>query len=202
MRSLRTKPFIALLAVLSITALSQAFTRETNAQVRSTLTTVTPNDQIVVPIYEKEPELPSPICDSIVVESGQRVAYKAFAVGVQRYRWDGTAWVFVEPVATLYKDAEYHEKVGVHYAGPTWLGNSGGKVVATKIKQCTPDSTAIPWLLLQSTANEGPGVFGAVTFIQRVNTKGGLTPTAPGSAIGTLADVPYTAEYYFYRPRY
>jgi hypothetical protein len=202
MRSLRTKRFIALLAVLSITALSQAFTRETNAQVRSTLTTLMPNDQIVVPIYEKEPELPSPICDSIVVESGQRLAYKAFAVGVQRYRWDGTAWVFVEPVATLYQDAEYHEKVGVHYAGPTWLGNSGGKVVATKIKQCTPDSTAIPWLLLQATSNEGPGVFGAVTFIQRINTKGGLTPTAPGSAIGTLADVPYTAEYYFYRPRY
>jgi Protein of unknown function (DUF3455) len=33
----------------------------------------------------------------------------------------------------------------------------------------------------------------------RVNTAGGLPPTAPGAYIGAEEEVPYTAEYYFYR---
>jgi hypothetical protein len=173
MRSLRTK-LIALLLLLSTTPATFAYDH-----------------------YEI-PELP-PACGSIQVEAGNYVAYRAFAVGVQRYRWDGTAWVFVEPVATLYKDAEYTNKDGVHYAGPTWLANSGGKVVATKVNQCAPDAASIPWLLLKATSNQGPGLFGAVTFIQRINTKGGVAPIAPGTQIGALADIPYTTEYYFYR---
>ena len=149
----------------------------------------------------RAPELPTPLCDRVNVEEGNRVAFHAYALGVQRYRWDGTAWVFVEPVATLYADANYHGKVGTHYAGPTWETNSGGKVVATRLEGCSPEPTAIPWLLLQTVSNEGPGVFDSVTYIQRVNTVGGLVPTAPGSAIGVVTDVPYTAEYYFYRAR-
>ena len=183
MRSLRTKPFVALLVLLSITGYTQAF-----------------SPTALLPDHYDTPDLP-PTCGTIQVEPGHRLAYRAFAVGVQRYRWDGSAWVFVEPVATLYKDAEYTDKDGVHYAGPTWLANSGGKVVATKVNQCIPDATAIPWLLLKATSNQGPGLFGAVSFIQRVNTKGGLAPTASGATIGALTDVPYTAEYYFYRPR-
>ena len=147
----------------------------------------------------RTPDLPSPLCDNIEVPAGNRVAAHVYAVGVQRYRWDGAAWVFVEPVATLYADAGYHGKVGTHYAGPTWESNSGGKVVATRLAGCTPDPTAIPWLLLQAVSTDGPGIFSSVTYIQRVNTVGGLMPTAPGSAVGAVADVPYAAEYYFYR---
>jgi hypothetical protein len=147
------------------------------------------------------PELPSPICDSIQVPEGQQLALRVFASGVQRYRWNGTTWVFVEPVATLFADKDFHGKVGIHYAGPTWEGNSGGKVVAARVNGCTPDPTAIPWLLLQTVTTEGPGIFDATTFIQRVNTTGGLMPTSPGASTGVLADVPYTAEYYFYRAR-
>ena len=120
---------------------------------------------------------------------------------MQIYRWNGTSWAFVEPVATLFSDADYHEKVGTHYLGPTWESNSGSKVVAARLTGCTPDPTAIPWLLLQTVSTDGPGIFGSVTYIQRVNTKGGLAPTAPGVSIGTVAEVPYTAEYYFYRAR-
>ena len=83
MRSLPTKSLIALLVLLSINGLAQAFT----------------------PDHYDTPDLP-PACGTIQVETGHRLAYRAFAVGVQRYRWDGTAWVFVEPVATLYKDFE------------------------------------------------------------------------------------------------
>ena len=147
------------------------------------------------------PDLPSPLCDSVEVPRGNRVAYHAYAVGVQIYRWNGASWVFVEPVATLFADANYHEKVGIHYAGPTWELNSGSKVVATRLFGCSPDPTAIPWLQLQTVSTDGPGIFSSVTYIQRVNTTGGLPPTAPGRSIGAPAEVPYTAEYYFYRAR-
>jgi hypothetical protein len=147
-------------------------------------------------------DLPSPLCDSVQVPSGNKVTFfRLYAVGAQIYRWNGTTWTFVEPVATLYADADYHGKVGIHYAGPTWESNSGSKVVATRLAACTPDATAIPWLLLQTVSTDGPGMFNSVTYIQRVNTKGGIAPTAPGSSIGALAQVPYAAEYYFYRAR-
>jgi hypothetical protein len=64
---------------------------------------------------------------------------------------------------------------------------------------CTPDSTAIAWLLLQSTETSGPGIFDGITFIQRVNTVGGVPPSDPGTSVGELKEVNYTAEYYFYR---
>ena len=141
------------------------------------------------------------VCDNIEPPSGNKAQFRLYAVGTQNYRWNGTAWTFVEPVATLYADAKHHIKVGVHYAGPTWESNSGGKVVATRLQSCAPDATAIPWLLLQTTSTEGPGIFNAVSYIQRVNTKGGLAPTAPGHTIGAVAEVPYTTEYYFYRAK-
>ena len=153
--------------------------------------------------HDNSPDLPSPLCDSVQVPPGNRVSRHAYAQGVQIYRWNGTTWAFVEPVATLFSDADYHEKIGTHYLGPTWESNSGSKVLAARVPGtgCTPDATAIPWLLLQTVTTDGPGPFNSVTYIQRVNTKGGLVPTAPGSLIGTVADVPYIAEYYFYRPR-
>ncbi|MEJ7713519.1 MAG: DUF3455 domain-containing protein [Pyrinomonadaceae bacterium] len=147
------------------------------------------------------PDLPSPVCDSIEVPPENKVASHVYALGVQVYRWNGTSWGFVEPVATLFADANYHRKVGIHYAGPTWESNRGSKVVATRLEGCSPDPTAIPWLLLQTVSTDGPGIFSPATYIQRVNTKGGLAPTAPGSSIGAVAEVPYTAEYYFYRAK-
>jgi len=147
------------------------------------------------------PDLPSPVCDGIEVQPGNILLFRAFAVGVQRYRWNGASWDFVEPVATLYADANYSVKLGVHYAGPTWEAITGGKVVATRVASCAPDPTAIPWLLLKTVSTDGPGIMNLVTYIQRVNTKGGLTPTAPGASTGAIADVPYTTEYYFYRAK-
>lgn len=147
------------------------------------------------------PDLPTPLCDKLRVPQGNRLAFHAYALGVQVYRWNGIAWVFVEPVASLFADANYHGKIGIHYVGPTWESNSGSKVVASRLEGCTPDASAIPWLLLQATSTEGPGIFSSVTYIQRVNTTGGLAPTAPGISVAAVAQVPYTAEYYFYRAR-
>jgi hypothetical protein len=148
----------------------------------------------------RQPDLP-PLCYSLEAPAGNKVSSHAYAVGVQIYRWNGASWTFVEPVATLYDDSGYHEKVGTHYLGPTWESNSGSKVAAARLTACTPDPTAIPWLLLQTVSTDGPGIFNSVTYVQRVNTRGGLAPTAPGSSIGAVAEVPYSAEYFFYRAK-
>ena len=147
----------------------------------------------------RAPDLPPHICDSVQVPEDNKVASHVYALGVQVYRWDGAAWVFVEPVANLFADRNYHGQVGTHYAGPTWESNSGGKVGGRRLAGCTPNPSAIPWLKLEAVSNEGPGVFNRVTFVQRVNTTGGTAPAAPGSFAGEEARVPYTAEYYFYR---
>ena len=138
-------------------------------------------------------------CQDLQVPAGNKVAFHAYAEGVQIYRWNGTSWVFVAPEAVLYADAEGDDVVGIHYAGPTWESNSGSKVVGTVLERCTPDPDAIPWLLLEAVSNEGPGIFHRVTYIQRVNTVGGNAPADPGDVLGEVVRVPYTAEYYFYR---
>lgn len=151
---------------------------------------------------DNSPGLPAG-CESLVIDDGNGLAFRVYALGVQVYSWNGTSWSFVEPVATLFADARYNGEVGTHYVGPTWESNSGSKVVAARVlgTGCTPDSTAIPWLKLKKVSTEGAGIFSSVTYIQRVNTTGGTPPTAPGLVIGELKEVPYTAEYYFYRAR-
>ena len=144
------------------------------------------------------PELPEG-CGQIAAPEGTRLAFRVYAIGDQIYRWNGSAWVLRAPDAKLYMDANYQGLVGTHYGGPTWESNSGSIVVAARLKDCTPDSNAIPWLLLQKVIAEGPGIFARVEFIQRVNTYGGLKPTYAGTTVGDEVNVPYTAEYYFYR---
>lgn len=133
------------------------------------------------------------------VEAGHKVAFHAYAEGVQIYRWTGTSWVLARPEAMLYANDDDDGEIGTHYAGPTWECNSGSKVVGTVQKRATPDPDSIQWLLLRAVSAQGPGIFHGVTFIQRVNTVGGLAPAVPGTVVGEETRVPYTAEYYFYR---
>jgi hypothetical protein len=68
---------------------------------------------------------------------------------------------------------------------------------------------SVPWLLLETAGvQEGPtggDLLTQTTFIQRVNTNGGL---APQTGCATLADVgkkafvPYTADYFFFTSAY
>ncbi len=144
------------------------------------------------------PALPAG-CGNIKVEEGNQVAFQAYAIGVQIWRWNGSAWAFVAPDATLYASESYRGQIGTHYAGPTWESTSGSKVVAARVDGCTPDVNSIPWLLLRKISTEGAGLFADVTFVQRVNTSGGNAPSTAGSYLGEEKRIPYTTEYYFYR---
>jgi len=147
----------------------------------------------------READLPSPQCDSLNVPAGNRVSAHVYALGVQVYRWNGTAWAFVGPDATLYADQGFNGQVGTHYVGPTWEAEDGSKVVAAKFADCLPNRGAIPWLRLDAVTSSPQGRFAGVTHVQRVNTIGGTAPATAGTFVGDEARVPYTAEYYFYR---
>lgn len=148
-----------------------------------------------------QPDLPSPTCDAIKVPKGNAVAFRTYARGVQIYRWDGDSWEFVAPRADLFAIANFRQKViGIHHGGPIWESvTNSSKVIGLRLAGCTPDPTAISWLLLKGASNGAPGTFNGVTYIQRVNTVGGLAPATPGTAVDQIAEVPYTTEYYFYR---
>src|SRR5262249_40123310 len=130
------------------------------------------------------------------VPEGNKVAFHAYAEGVQIYTWTGTSYAFVAPEATLYADAGHHGVIGTHYVGPTWESGSGSQVVGKVVAKATVDPTPIDWLLLEAKSTDGPGIFDEVTYIQRVHTVGGK---APGDFEGEVVRVPYTAEYFFYR---
>jgi hypothetical protein len=138
-------------------------------------------------------------CENLRTPAGNALAVRAYAKGSQIYRWNGTTWAFVEPSAVLFNSADEKDALAIHYAGPTWEGVSGSKVVGTVVERCTKDANAIPWLLLGVVSADGLGVFQRTTFIQRLNTVGGNAPTAPGTVTGQIASVPYTAEYLFYQ---
>ena len=146
---------------------------------------------------QRAPEVP----DNLKVPAGNKVHFHVFAIGVQIYVWTVTptvaSWMFRAPEAVLFASSD-GGVVGTHYAGPTWESNSGSTVVGQRLAGSTVPN-AIPWLLLQAKTTEGPGIFARTTYIQRVNTAGGLAPFDPGTSMGQEARVFYTAEYYFYR---
>jgi hypothetical protein len=72
-----------------------------------------------------------------------------------------------------------------------------GSSVTAAAQANSPVPNSIPQLLLKSTGNRGPGLLSAVTFVQRLNTTGGASPTG-ACTDGVTASVPYTADYAFW----
>jgi hypothetical protein len=148
----------------------------------------------------RAPEVPN----ALVVPEGNKVSFHAYAVGVQIYISTPSpadpnifVWTFKAPEAVLFDDDGNF--VGTHYAGPTWESNSGSKTVGARVAGMTVDATAIPWLLLAATRTEGPGILEHTTYVQRVNTIGGLAPSVAPTEAGLERRVPYSADYYFFR---
>ena len=137
-------------------------------------------------------------CADIQVPAGNKLASHLYATGLQVYRWTGTAWTLARPDAGLFADAAYTGQVGTHGAGPTWESASGSIVKGEVEIRCNRPGT-IQWLRLRAVRADGPGIFDRTTYIQRVNTTGGKAPATAGTT-GEVRSIPYTAEYFFYRP--
>jgi hypothetical protein len=150
---------------------------------------------------------PTPGVDpSIAVGPGNKVFLVGHGVGVQIYKCNGAGtWSFVAPRADLFDD---HGKLIIHhFGGPSWQANDGSTVVGKlDAPPLIKDLTAVPWLRL-SIASRTAGPDGGdrlldTSFIQRINTVGGVAPPASecnASTAGKVVEVPYTADYIFYK---
>jgi len=144
----------------------------------------------------------------IDVPAGQVLKHSFTAQGVQIYQCipstDGKfAWVFKAPEARLF--GSDGSVVAIHYAGPTWESVSdGGKITGQRVASSPSEGKdSIPQLLLSAKVISNGELFEDISFIQRVNTRGGTAPEAGCDATATFkqVSVPYTARYEFYRRR-
>jgi hypothetical protein len=155
----------------------------------------------VIAFSTLSPSFASAQVPDAIAAPGETVVATIHAQGAQVYECKADAtgklgWQFREPIATLLVDGK---TVGRHYAGPNWE-LADGSAVAAKVAGRAPGASAkdIPLLKLEVTAQRGSGQLTGVTTIQRLNTKGGVAEGACESA-GAFLNVPYSADYTFYK---
>lgn len=143
----------------------------------------------------------------LAVPDGSKLTLMAAARGVQIYECaadagGAPAWKLHAPRADLLDDSG--AAIGSHYGGvdkglppgPYWEAKDGSRVHGAK-PVSAPNPGSIPLLRLEAADTSGSGVFAKVSFIQRLDTTGGVAPTGACEA-GKQVEVPYTAKYYFY----
>lgn len=194
---------ISMLAAISYPTTNAAATAEVSPlQPTASAITVaqkpTPSDT-----NKKLPDVPA----KLQVPAGNALISEVSAKGVQIYvcqpkTGDRTQfeWTLKAPEADLFNASG--ALVGKHYGGPTWEDTKDKSKVVGEVKERvdSPDRTTIPWVLLSAKSNEGNGLFSKVTYIQRVNTKGGKAPATgcDSSKQNSTTRVDYTADYYFF----
>ena len=164
------------------------------------------------------------------VPRGAKAFLVGHAVGTQNYiclpSGAGFKFVLFTPEATLFGDNE--KQVITHYFSPnlgpippevrgtiraTWQDSHDTSTVWAAATAMATNATdpqfvkagAVAWLLLPVVGSQsgpiGSNKLKPTTFVQRLNTSGGL---APSTGCDSLADVgheafmPYTADYFFY----
>jgi hypothetical protein len=164
-----------------------------------------------------------PVPPNLQVQPGNQPFLKAAAIGTQNYICLPSGWTFIGPQATLFviipwPNGGVRQQVATHFLTPNpseeatnrplWQSSLDSSIIWGKQVESSADPsyvgpTAIPWLLLERAGSQ-TGPFGGTmlsqtTFIQRINTTGGLRPATACTVIGAREFVPYTADYVFYR---
>jgi hypothetical protein len=158
-----------------------------------------------------------PVPNNIKVPDGNQVFLEGHAVGTQNYICLPSGWTFFGPQATLF-DAD-EAQIITHFLSPnpdenrtppraTWQHSQDTSsvwaiAIASSSNPGFVADGAIPWLLLrvvgtQDGPNDGDTTLTPTTFIQRLNTVGGVAPST-GCTVGDKAFVPYEADYVFYK---
>ena len=172
-------------------------------------------------------ELPD-VPGDLVVPEGHEPFLVSQASGTQNYICmpapTGVAWKFLGPQATLFlpvHGGHQQQQITTHFlsanpdegglARATWQHSFDTSRVWAFADRISTDANyvapgAIPWLrLVKAGIEDGPdggSILSQTTFIQRINTNGGVAPAtgcAQASDIGVMTLVPYTTDYYFYR---
>jgi hypothetical protein len=151
---------------------------------------------------------PAGVPSTLAPPATESLKFKANAVGVQIYICNATlagtyGWAALAPQANLFNDDG--KLVGTHFIGPTWQSNDGSSVVGSKLVAAPGQVGAVPWLLLKAVSHAAEeGRFSDVTYVQRLSTVGGIAPSDVCDAthnLGTVVQVPYSAEYFFYETK-
>jgi len=124
--------------------------------------------------------------------------------GVQVFRCEprgtGYSWVFRLPEADLV-DAS-GKAVIRHGANFSFEHADGSRLLGTIVDfDDAPDTNNLRWLLM-SARSFGQGALTGVTYVQRVNTIGGMPPAkCEASQQNKLLRVDFSADFVFYKPR-
>lgn len=168
---------------------------------------------------------PPAVPAAIEVPAANQAYLLGHAVGTQNYVCVATAmigqvaWTLFTPQATLFTGSG--EQLTTHFFGPNpaegnivraaWEDSRDTSTVWGRVRAPSADANfvapgAIPWLLVEivgsQTGPTGGDTLSATTFIQRLNTVGGVAPSTGCSKptdIGLKAFQPYEADYYFFR---
>ncbi|MEV5717545.1 DUF3455 domain-containing protein [Amycolatopsis mediterranei] len=132
--------------------------------------------------------------DAIKVPAGNRALASYPAEGVQIYGCTNGAWALIQPAAVL---SRHGKPVALHSKGPVWTSIVDGSTVGAAAAANAPREGAIPELLLKANLNTGDGIFSKVTYVQRLNTRGGVAP-AGTCTDGAQTAVRYSADYAFW----
>jgi hypothetical protein len=161
---------------------------------------------------------------AIQVPAGNKLFLVGHAIGTQNYVClpsdAGYKFALFTPQATLFTDDNLQLTTHFFSSNPfedgtlraTWQDSRDSSSVWGQALQSSTDPSfvaadAIPWVLLRRTgAQSGPAGDGGVgltaaTYIQRLNTSGGVAPADGCSSadnVGAQAFVPYSADYLFY----
>jgi hypothetical protein len=158
---------------------------------------------VATPAYAQPTDLPA----AVKAPEGHTAAMTWTGTGKLTYECRAKAddasmfeWAFIGPEATL-SDAQSKIAVGKYYAGPTWETADGSTVTGKQVAVAPAAAGSIPFQLVK--AEGGTGALAGVTYVQRVNTKGGVAPAArcDAPAKGAKEAVPYSADYVFYKAR-
>ena len=151
--------------------------------------------------------------DYVCLPSGNGVAFSLFTPEAVLFNDDGKQLTthFFSP-----NPFEANTNPALFATGPiraTWQHSRDSSSVWGQVKpgNSSTDSrfvaaNAIPWLLVTVVGSQeglnGGDTLTETTFIQRLNTAGGVAPSTGCSTladVGHLAFVPYTADYFFFR---
>lgn len=150
---------------------------------------------------------PTPVVPAaIAIPAGNQVAMRLVGAGDLNYECRVSAtdaaafsWVLASPNAIL-SDASMGA-VGKYYGGPTWELNDGSKVTGKQLAVSPGAAGSIALQLVQASPATGNGKLNGVTYIQRLNTMGGVPAALPcdASKVGSKHIVKYQADYVFYK---
>ena len=148
----------------------------------------------------------SSLPDAVKVPAGHKVALESVGIGQITYECRakkdaaGFEWVFVGPDAKLM--ARDGKQIGKYFGPPaTWESADGSKITGTQVAVSPAAAGNIPLQLVKANPAMGTGAMTGVSYIQRVDTRGGVAPSKACDAamLSQQEIVKYQSDYIFWK---